>query len=102
LPWLFHSSISSVSFLYIAELYDERDDLNCPFICNNIPAAPACALYLSQWFILRIKKENSDLQNTTQKTKYRATRTLLKTGSDLRCSGRVGVPVPLVASVVLF
>ena len=50
----------------------------------------------------RIKKENSDLQNTTQKTKDRATRTSLKTGSELRCSGRVGVPVPLVANVVLF
>jgi hypothetical protein len=35
------------------------------------------------------KKTNNDLQNTTQKTKDRATRTLLKTGGELRCSGRV-------------
>jgi len=33
------------------------------------------------------KMTNNDLQNTTQKTKYRAT---LNTGGKLRCSGRVG------------
>jgi hypothetical protein len=33
---------------------------------------------------------NNDLQNTTQKTKEWATRTPLNTGSELRCSGRVG------------
>ena len=33
---------------------------------------------------------NNDIQNTTQKTKYRATRTLLKTGWKLRWSGMVG------------
>jgi len=32
---------------------------------------------------------NNDLQNTTQKTKDRATRTTLKSGGELRCSGRV-------------
>jgi len=31
----------------------------------------------------------NDLQNTTHKTKDRATRTSLKTGGELRCSGRV-------------
>ena len=35
------------------------------------------------------KRKNSDLQNTTDKTKERITRTLLKTGGELRCSGRV-------------
>ena len=35
------------------------------------------------------KRTNNDLQNTTQKTKDRATRTKLKTGSKPRCSGRV-------------
>jgi hypothetical protein len=35
------------------------------------------------------KKTNNDLQNITQKNKDQATRTLLKTGSELRCSGRV-------------
>ena len=30
------------------------------------------------------KTENNDLQNTTQKTKDRATRTLLQTGGELR------------------
>jgi hypothetical protein len=35
------------------------------------------------------KKDNNDLQNITQKAKYRATRTPLKIGGELRCSGRV-------------
>ena len=35
------------------------------------------------------KRKNNDLQNITQKTKYRATQTPLKTGGELRCSGRV-------------
>jgi len=35
------------------------------------------------------KRTNNDLQNSKQKTKDRATRTPLKTGGELRCSGRV-------------
>ena len=35
------------------------------------------------------KRTNSELQNTTQKTKDRATRTPLKIVGELRCSGRV-------------
>ena len=35
------------------------------------------------------KKTNNDLQNTILKTKDRATRTLRKTGGELRCSGMV-------------
>jgi hypothetical protein len=39
----------------------------------------------------RTKGHNNDLQNITQKTKDRATRTPIKTiEGDLRCSGRVG------------
>ena len=34
------------------------------------------------------KRTDNDIQNTTQKTKYRATRTSLKPGFTLRCSGR--------------
>jgi hypothetical protein len=35
------------------QLYDKRDDFNIlivnfPFICSNIPAAPACEVYISQ------------------------------------------------------
>jgi hypothetical protein len=35
------------------QLYDKRDDfniliVNCPFICSNIPAAPAYEVYISQ------------------------------------------------------
>ena len=36
------------------------------------------------------KRANSGLQNITQKTRDRGTRTLLKTGGELRCSGQVG------------
>jgi len=36
------------------------------------------------------KKTNNDLQNIIHKTKDRVTRTPLKTGSEHRCSGRVG------------
>ena len=49
----------------------------------------------------RKKKRTSDLQNITHKTKDRVTRTLLKTGGKLICPGRIAVPVPLVALVVL-
>ena len=36
------------------------------------------------------KRTINDLQNTTQNNKDRATRTQLKIGVELRCSGRVG------------
>jgi len=32
---------------------------------------------------------NNDLQNITQKTKDRVTRTPLKSGGELQCSGRI-------------
>jgi len=35
------------------------------------------------------KKTNNDLQSITQKTKDRVTRTPLKMGAELGCSGRV-------------
>ena len=47
------------------------------------------------------KGTSNDLQNNTQKTKDLETRTQLKTGSELMCSGRVGIPAPLVAPFVL-
>jgi len=34
------------------------------------------------------KRTKNDLQNTMHKTKDRATRTPLKTGGELKCSGR--------------
>jgi hypothetical protein len=37
----------------------------------------------------KVKRTNNDLQITTQKMTDRATRTSLKTGGELRCSGRV-------------
>ena len=36
------------------------------------------------------RRTNNDQQSTTQKTKDRVTRTPIKTGGELRCSGRVG------------
>jgi hypothetical protein len=47
------------------------------------------------------KGTNNDLQNTTQKTSDRATRTLLKTGGELTCSGRVGSFCSTSGTVVL-
>ena len=39
----------------------------------------------------RTKGTNNDLQNITHKTKDRVTQTPLKTGGELRCSGRYSV-----------
>jgi hypothetical protein len=47
----------------------------------------------------KYKRTNNDLQNIH--IKLTVTRTPLKTEGELRCSGRVGVPAPLVAPVVL-
>ena len=38
--------------------------------------------------IIRIKRTNNDIQNTTQKTKNRATRTSVKPGRERKFSGR--------------
>ena len=51
--------------------------------------------------IIRIKRTNNDIQNTTQKTKNRATRTSVKPGRERKFSGRERVHVSLVAPVVL-
>ena len=46
------------------------------------------------------KRTNNDLQNITHKAKDRVTRTPLKTGSEFRCSGRVGIYSPLCNKTV--
>ena len=43
----------------------------------------------TQWPKEKGQRTNNDLQNTTQKTKDRVTRTPLKTGGKLKCSERV-------------
>ena len=51
------------------------------------------------------KKRQKDKQlstNTTQQTKDRATRTLIKTDSEHRCSESYRVPAPLVTPVMYF
>ena len=60
----YHRSDSSASYLYLhlefdsegwlrSNLYETRDDfnfliVNFPFLCSNIPAAPAYGVYISQ------------------------------------------------------
>jgi len=46
--------------------------------------------HTTQWQKKKNKRTNYDLQNITQKTKDRATRTPLKTEVERRYSGRVG------------
>jgi hypothetical protein len=57
------------------KLYDKRDDfnfliVNFPFICSNIPAAPAYGVYISELIRYsyndqkkKYKRTNNDLQN---------------------------------------
>ena len=47
------------------------------------------------------KKTNNDLQDITQKNKYRISRTPLNIGSEFRCFGRVGSLCPHVAPILL-
>jgi hypothetical protein len=54
-----------------------------------------------QWPKDKGQKDKQRSTNMTQKTKDRATRTSLKTGVDLGCSGRVSFPSPYVAPIVL-
>ena len=53
----------------------------------------------TQWPKENEQKEKQRSTKHTHKTKDRVTRTPLKTGDELRCSGTV--PAPLVAPVVL-
>ena len=55
----------------------------------------------TQWPKEKIQKDKQRSTKHTHKTRNRVTRTPLKTGGELRCSGRVAVPAPLVAPVVL-
>ena len=49
----------------------------------------------------KVQKDKQWSTKYTHKTKDRVTRTLLETGGELRCSGRVRLSSPLVAPVVL-
>jgi hypothetical protein len=71
--------------------------VNFPFICRNIPAAPAYGVYISQ--LIRHCGSYQDFLSTKGKTtiynsytqaKDRVTRISLKTGGELRCSGKIG------------
>jgi hypothetical protein len=46
------------------------------------------------------QRPSNDLQNTTQKTKDRATRATLKSGGELRCSGRVSSSCSVIVCFV--
>jgi hypothetical protein len=54
-----------------------------------------------QWQKKKVQKNKQRSTKHTYKTKDRVTRTPLKTGGELRCSGMVAVPAPLVTPVVL-
>jgi hypothetical protein len=55
----------------------------------------------TQWSKEKVQKDKQRSTKHTYKTEDRVTRTPLKTGGELRCSGRVAVPAPLVTPVVL-
>jgi hypothetical protein len=55
----------------------------------------------TQWPKEKVQKDKQRLTKHTYKTKDQVTRTPLKTGGELRCSGRVGVPAPLGTPFVL-
>jgi hypothetical protein len=54
-----------------------------------------------QWPKEKLQKDKQQSTKHTYKTKDRATQTPLKAGCEVRCSGRVAVPAPLVTPVVL-
>jgi len=67
------------------KLYDKRDDfnvpiVNCPFICSNIPAAPAYGVYISQ--LRRYSKAYGSYQDFLDRG-FLLTRKLLNQGSLL-------------------
>lgn len=72
-----------------------------------VPSIQYQVLHLIKLFIcktsLKIQKKrtNNDLQNTTQKTKDRATQTPLKSGVNSGTAEENAVPDPLVASIML-
>ena len=72
-----------------------------------VPSIQYQVLHLIKLFIcktsLKIQKKrtNNDLQNTTQKTKDRATKTPLKFGVNSGTAEENAVPAPLVASIML-
>jgi hypothetical protein len=71
-------------------LYDKRDDfnfpiVNFPFIFNNIPAAPAYGVYLSQ--MIRYSRACGSYQDFLDRWLPRIP---LKTRRELGCFGRVG------------
>ena len=50
--WIFYSNLTTEERLF-TKLFDKRDDfsfaiINFPFLCGNIPAAPAYGVYISQ------------------------------------------------------
>ena len=55
----------------------------------------------TQWSKEKVQKDKQRSTKRTHKTKDRVTRTPLTIGGELRNSGRLAVPAPLVASVVL-
>ena len=55
----------------------------------------------TQWPKEKVQKDKQRSTKHTYTTEDRVTRTPLKTGGELRCSGRVAVPAPPVTPVML-
>jgi hypothetical protein len=60
-----------------------------------------CFVYFCLFIKEKVQRDKQRSTKHTYKTEDRVTRTPLKTGGELRCSGRVAVPAPLVTPVVL-
>jgi hypothetical protein len=69
---------------------------------RNFVFLPVSQVRTNTFFIVYFQKTHDNPQNTTQKTEDRATRTPLRTGVELRCSGRVGSYVLTVDILIHF
>jgi hypothetical protein len=56
------------------------------------PTTPIAQEQTTQWRKEKVQRDKQRSTKHTYKTKDRVTRTPLKTGGELRCSGRVGSP----------
>jgi hypothetical protein len=81
------NSSAPEGWAFLAQLLTPVDEfnfpiVNFPFICSNIPAAPAYGVYSSQF--IRYSRACGSYPDFLDK------RLLLKTGGEFKCSGRVG------------
>jgi hypothetical protein len=87
------------------KLYDQRDDfnipiVNCPFICSNIPAAPAYGVYISQ-MIRYSYQDFLDRGLLLTRKLLNQGFLLVKLKSSLRCLSFCTFSLAIVLSVLL-